>query len=312
MAAAIYLGRAGQMLTIKILDNNDKTNRDKLVHQLKVKKIPIYKADTFLYFETPVSSLELIYKMWKEDEIMIDLKAKPWVDAFKFNSFPLKDLPKNEIKVFPKDDKVLKPHQREFLEIDLMKTNLACFLDTGSGKCLCLILRAMHYKPTKPIIVFTTQGNFADWSRDIRSILQLDCGFYTGTKAQREKIDLYSKPFLVSNYEQAVELSKKINPDSFDGIILDEADQIGNPSGKKHKAVVAIQKLIKDRKFTLTATGTPLEESLEPLWGLLYLTDPNVAGKKDEFLNKFQGFKRRITLYTKQERRPYYQKPTRA
>lgn len=288
---AIVLGRSGQNLTIKPIAGSEEREEKKRIMDLKIQKIPIYRADTFLYWEINLSNLPLIYKMWSEDNIIIDLKAKDWIDTFKYNKNPLKDLQRTPLTVFPiaewQSKFKLKDYQIDFAEIDHNKKNMALFLDTGSGKCICLLLRALNLG-AKRILVFTSKGNFSDWQRDCRNVFGLNCVPYTGNKEQRSKIDIDSAPVIVTNYEQAKEIKARLRDSQFDALILDEADDAANPTTGVYKELQIIKGILKDRVCTLAATATPLESRLEPLWGLLSLVDSFAAGRKDEFLSKFQ------------------------
>ncbi|HVW16167.1 MAG TPA: DEAD/DEAH box helicase [Mucilaginibacter sp.] len=68
----------------------------------------------------------------------------------------------------------------------------------------------------------------------------------------------------------------------FDYIILDESQNIKNPSSKSYHAV----KQLKSR-FKLILSGTPVENSVNDLWTQMSFINPGLLGSQQFFLNEF-------------------------
>lgn len=68
----------------------------------------------------------------------------------------------------------------------------------------------------------------------------------------------------------------------FDYIILDESQNIKNPSSKSFKSV----KLLKSR-FKLILSGTPVENSVNDLWTQMSFINPGLLGSQQFFINEF-------------------------
>ncbi|WP_434971226.1 SNF2-related protein [Microbacterium sp. bgisy207] len=67
------------------------------------------------------------------------------------------------------------------------------------------------------------------------------------------------------------------------GLILDEAQQIKNPSSQGYKCARML-----DAPFTLVITGTPLENNLLELWALVSLACPGLLGGRRTFTEHFR------------------------
>src|SRR5476651_2156942 len=68
----------------------------------------------------------------------------------------------------------------------------------------------------------------------------------------------------------------------FDYVILDESQNIKNPSSKSYQAV----KQLKSR-FKLILSGTPVENSVKDLWTQMSFINPGLLGSQQFFLNEF-------------------------
>jgi SNF2 family DNA or RNA helicase len=62
------------------------------------------------------------------------------------------------------------------------------------------------------------------------------------------------------------------------GLVLDEAQQIKNPSSRGYRAARALSV-----PFTLVITGTPMENNLLELWALMSLVAPGLLGTRESF-----------------------------
>ena len=68
----------------------------------------------------------------------------------------------------------------------------------------------------------------------------------------------------------------------WDGVVLDEAQQVKNPATQQHQAVAAL-----DARAVFAATGTPLENGLDELWALLSLVAPGLFPSARRFREDF-------------------------
>jgi SNF2 family DNA or RNA helicase len=99
----------------------------------------------------------------------------------------------------------------------------------------------------------------------------------------------YKSPEVFSNYDVVVttygisridiEMFKSF---FFDYVILDESQNIKNPSSKSYQAV----KQLKSR-FKLILSGTPVENSVNDLWTQMSFINPGLLGTQQFFMNEF-------------------------
>ena len=68
----------------------------------------------------------------------------------------------------------------------------------------------------------------------------------------------------------------------FDYVILDESQNIKNPSSKSFMAVKQLKS-----KFKLILSGTPVENSVNDLWAQMTFINPGLLGSQQFFLNEF-------------------------
>lgn len=293
-----------QGINLAIYAIEDSTNYDddrRKIKGLKCTKIPIYKADEFLFFEVPKSALDLIFQTWDEDEIQIEPKAEYFIKNYRYNSVPLEDLKEEDYwcpeGVLPTD------YQDFYISRDFNKTEVGLLLSTGAGKSLAMILRAKNIGFNK-LLVVSTLNNYDDWANDVGWLLGESVAQYTGTKLQRDKLDMESPKIVFTNYEQVKEIKDRYR---FDALILDEAQEFANPETKKFKEVVALRKKYK-LKSIQASTATPIESRLDELWGIMHVLNPVIAGDKKAFLSKYQEPYKWITLTLKNGH--VYDKPT--
>lgn len=285
---SIYLSTSGANLSIKpIAGPSEKIDRDRILNLKVSPKIPIYSKGQFAYWEVPKSCLPLIYTTWEPKEILVDKKAQDFVNKFLQCRVSLDDLDREELTVHPLDGRTLRPNQIRFAGYSYQKENILILDDTGSGKCLAMLMRLAN-KGFKRLLVFTTKNNWDDWERECRAALGIQPVTYTGTPKQRKKIDLLSSPIVLANYEQAKNLKDHPGADAFDAFIMDEGHLASNPKSTSYKLMEQIIRLNKGLTFKCASTATPWDSDLTPFWGLINLIEPLIAGSKDDFLAKFQ------------------------
>jgi SNF2 family DNA or RNA helicase len=66
------------------------------------------------------------------------------------------------------------------------------------------------------------------------------------------------------------------------GVILDEAQNIKNPTARQTQAVRSFQ-----GEFRLALTGTPVENRLSELWSIMHFLNPGYLGGRKEFRQEF-------------------------
>ena len=72
--------------------------------------------------------------------------------------------------------------------------------------------------------------------------------------------------------------------ESWDTVVLDEAQAIKNPDSQVSRAAYALT-----GKFLVALTGTPLENRLEELWSILYFSHRGLLPGRSEFRDRYAG-----------------------
>jgi chromodomain-helicase-DNA-binding protein 1 len=252
-------------------------------------KTPIYKLDTFDHWEIPKANYSKLKEVYA-DRILVKPEAQDFIKYYQIQTARLKDLPKERLEVQSLDGKILKPYQEDWVCTYSKRKGLAIFLDTGTGKTLGSCLRSANLGFEQLLVVCGAQ-NIADWKENLRAILGLtDCLIYTGEipKKKRNELNLESPKVIICNYEMLKELEGKLSK-KLDSIIVDEAHNVstGNQAGKALYRIVRKAQKLTDASVQVM-TATPKEDSLEELWTLVNLVNPELAGDKKEFLNKYQ------------------------
>lgn len=251
-------------------------------------KAPIYKLDTFSHWEIPKNSYSKLKEVY-EDRILVKPEAQEFIKYYQIQTARLKDLPKERLEIQSLDGKVLKPYQEEVVCTYSKRKGLVLLLSTGLGKSLIGSLRAANLRFEQLLLVCGAQ-NIADWQTNLKQILGLEALVYTGEIAKKKRLtlNLEEPKVIICNYEMLKELQDRLSK-KLDSIIVDEAHNVssGNQAYKAlYKIVRKAQKLTDASVQVMTAT--PKEDSLEDLWLLVNLVNPELAGDKKEFLNKYQ------------------------
>src|SRR5690606_2015611 len=142
------------------------------------------------------------------------------------------------------------------------------------GKTLQVICaiegRALVVAPTS--LVF----NWADELRKFRPKLTLNV--YHGKGRQ---IDATADVTLTSYALLRLDLAS-LQAQTWDMIVLDEAQAIKNPESQVAQAAYALT-----APFRVTVTGTPIENRLEELWSQFHFTNPGLLQGRDAFRRRY-------------------------
>jgi len=90
------------------------------------------------------------------------------------------------------------------------------------------------------------------------------------------------KDLIITSYALAFRDEKTLGMADWQGVVLDEAQNIKNPDAKQSQAV---RKLNSD--FRIALTGTPIENRLSELWSIIDFLNPGYLGPKNFFQRRF-------------------------
>jgi superfamily II DNA or RNA helicase len=129
---------------------------------------------------------------------------------------------------------------------------------------------------------------FYHGSADAREFIAQQEFYYTDqflpkqTVAKLKKMHVTKFHILITTYEvvlKDVDVLKKIR---WKALIVDEAHRLKNPKARLFEELASVP-----RDFCILLTGTPLQNSTEELWALLYFSDPITFKSKEDFIEKF-------------------------
>jgi SNF2 family DNA or RNA helicase len=169
----------------------------------------------------------------------------------------------------------------------------ACLADDmGLGKTVQLIafLLTLNQKKilSKPSLIVCPTSVLNNWEREISKFApSLKIIVHHGE--QRSKGQDFIKEakkmnVIITSYSLVFRDFGTLNEVDWQGVILDEAQNIKNPQAKQSKAVQQLKS-----EFRIALTGTPVENRLSELWSILEFLNPGYLGTQ-------QFFQRRFTL----------------
>lgn len=167
----------------------------------------------------------------------------------------------------------------------------ACLADDmGLGKTPQLIAFLLHLKEqnalTKPTLIVCPTSVLGNWEREVKRFApDLRVVQYHGEGRPKgkdfakaaAKFDL-----VITSYALVYRDLKELQTVSWQGVVLDEAQNVKNPEAKQSQAVRQLE-----TEFRIALTGTPVENRLTELWSILDFLNPGYLGPKNFFQRRF-------------------------
>lgn len=162
--------------------------------------------------------------------------------------------------------------------------------DMGLGKTIELISLLLHMKEEGtlqgPVLLICPMSVVGNWEHELRrfapslkALTHHGSGRLTGDafKAEALKHDMVISTYALTTRDR--ELFESLR---WQGVVLDEAQNIKNASTKQSQAARAIE-----ARFRVALTGTPVENRLSELWSILEFLNPGYLGPADRFRRDF-------------------------
>ena len=176
----------------------------------------------------------------------------------------------------------------------------ACLADDmGLGKTLqVLAFLSWYYKSHKSghILLIVPASLIGNWSKEAEKFTpKLPVKVLHGSPAKTLESEYLANPsFLnITTYGMALRM-EKLQKETFDYVILDEAQAIKNPAAKQTKAIKKLQ-----AEHRILMTGTPIENDLTNLWSLFDFLNKGLLGSSEEFRNFASGLNDNTEGYDK-------------
>ena len=160
----------------------------------------------------------------------------------------------------------------------------------GLGKTIQLIGFLLNLKQqkllTKPTLLVCPTSVINNWEREVKKFApKLNTVIHHGDKREQGKTfikQVEGKQLVITSYSLIHRDAKTLSGVDWQGIVLDEAQNIKNPTAKQSQAVREIP-----AGFKIALTGTPVENRLTELWSILDFLNPGFLGNRNFFQKRF-------------------------
>ena len=167
----------------------------------------------------------------------------------------------------------------------------ACLADDmGLGKTIQLIALLLHLRQQgflqAPTLLVCPTSVLGNWEREVRRFApDLKTLVYHGDKRPRgAALAKAVKPLqlVITSYALVQRDLKDLQRMEWQGLVLDEAQNIKNADAKQSKAVRQLE-----GQFLIALTGTPVENRLTELWSIMDFLNPGYLGPRAFFNRRF-------------------------
>ncbi|MEP0918444.1 DEAD/DEAH box helicase [Leptolyngbya sp. DQ-M1] len=167
----------------------------------------------------------------------------------------------------------------------------ACLADDmGLGKTIQLIAFILLLKQNKqlenPILLVCPTSVLGNWEREVKKFAPtLKAIVHHGDKRSQGQAfakAVQSCNLVITSYTLVQRDLKILQLVSWQGVVLDEAQNIKNAEAKQSQAVRELE-----AEFRIALTGTPVENRLTELWSILDFLNPGYLGQKNFFQRRF-------------------------
>jgi SNF2 family DNA or RNA helicase len=139
---------------------------------------------------------------------------------------------------------------------------------------------------TKPTLLVCPTSVINNWEREVKKFApKLKAMIHHGHQREQGKTfakTVKDKQLVITSYSLVHRDQKTLATIDWQGIVLDEAQNIKNPVAKQSQAVREIP-----AGFRIALTGTPVENRLTELWSILDFLNPGFLGNRNFFQKRF-------------------------
>ncbi|MEG4202379.1 DEAD/DEAH box helicase [Microcoleus sp. Pol7_A1] len=167
----------------------------------------------------------------------------------------------------------------------------ACLADDmGLGKTIELIAFLVHLQEKDsleaPTLLVCPTSVLGNWEREVKKFgPTLKVLVHHGDKRAKGKAfatAIKGKDLIITSYALVFRDAKEFQGIKWQGLVLDEAQNIKNSEAKQSQAVRQIE-----ASFKIALTGTPVENRLQELWSILEFLNPGYLGPRNFFQRRF-------------------------
>jgi SNF2 family DNA or RNA helicase len=167
----------------------------------------------------------------------------------------------------------------------------ACLADDmGLGKTIqflaFLLVLKQEKKLKKPTLLVCPTSVLGNWQREVKRFApSLNLLLHHGDKRVKNKQFIKAvegKDLVITSYPLVFRDQKDLQAVEWQGVVLDEAQNIKNPQAKQSQAVRELSS-----EFRIALTGTPVENRLQELWSIMDFLNPGYLGTRQFFQRRF-------------------------
>ena len=167
----------------------------------------------------------------------------------------------------------------------------ACLADDmGLGKTIQLIAFLLNLKQqdilNKPTLLVCPTSVISNWEREVKKFApKLKTVIHHGDRREQGENfakQVKNKQLVITSYSLVHRDLETLSTIQWQGVVLDEAQNIKNSAAKQSQAVRELS-----AGFRIALTGTPVENRLTELWSILDFLNPGFLGNRNFFQKRF-------------------------
>ena len=200
--------------------------------------------------------------------------------------------------------RMLRDYQLESLKwmVQNWYTGKNCILgdEMGLGKTAqsisCIEFQRQIGKVSDPFLIIAPLTTLGHWKREIETWTDMNCLLYCGSAKDKQVILTHEvwcsdtspkqrvvKPdVILSSYEHVMRDASFFQGIEWETMIIDEAHRMKGTKGSTRTSIAGIA-----CQWILLLTGTPVQNNVKELFGILNLLDPEQFPDEDEFLDMY-------------------------
>ncbi|MEI6829350.1 MAG: SNF2-related protein [Synechococcaceae cyanobacterium ELA445] len=174
----------------------------------------------------------------------------------------------------------------------------ACLADDmGLGKTIQLLAFLQHLKAEqelkRPVLLVAPTSVLTNWKREAAGFTpELAVIEHYGPRRPASEAALKKAldgvDLVLTSYGLLQRDSELLSGFNWQGVVIDEAQAIKNPSAKQSQAARGLARSGKHNRFRIALTGTPVENRVSELWALMDFLNPKVLGEEEFFRQRYR------------------------
>ncbi|SET15987.1 DEAD/DEAH box helicase [Thorsellia anophelis] len=156
--------------------------------------------------------------------------------------------------------------------------------DMGLGKTIQSLKIIEHFAKQGPSLVIAPKSVLHNWEIETIKFAPSVNAIVLDSQVNKEEVINQLKPndLLIVGYSQAPLYEEALNALEWQTVVLDEAQNIKNPTAKRTQALMNL-----NAKGKMTLSGTPIENHLIELWSQFAFINPGLLGTLNQFKEKY-------------------------